>query len=159
MVRSADPAGKFGRKSKSPRDAETGAALAGLGEPSPVLQPVVGRAGHPDPHTLDLHHWRQLPAESLTLEADVERLVVEPLLRFALDAQHNASISKAPRVGPQIVDYVVLQDSRPTCIWTLRACQPFQSGLIWHTPSAPINCPDLLVKSRVRGDLPRSTTY
>jgi len=76
---------------------------------------VVGRADHPDPHTLDLHHWRQLPAGSLTLEADVERLVVEPLLRFALDEQHNDSISKAHRVGPQIVDYVVLQDSRPTC--------------------------------------------
>lgn len=82
---------------------------------SRILQPVVGRADHPDPHTLDLHQWRQLPAGTLTLEADVERLIVEPLLRFALDEQADASLSKAHRVGPRIVDYVVLQDSRPAC--------------------------------------------
>ncbi|MGB8381800.1 MAG: hypothetical protein WCG47_11205 [Dermatophilaceae bacterium] len=73
-----------------------------------VLQPVVGRANMPDPAALDLATWRQLAAGSFEFEADVERYVVEPLLRLAIGDQANVITRKAYPVGRGIVDYAVL---------------------------------------------------
>lgn len=80
-----------------------------------VLQPVVGRADHPDPTRLSLTQWRQIAAGSLSLEADVERLLVEPLLRMAFAAEPDVTVRKAYRIGSRIADYVLLEGSRPVC--------------------------------------------
>lgn len=80
-----------------------------------ILQPVRGRADHPDPATLDLSAWRDVAAGSLRLEADVERLLVEPLLRMTVGDLDDASVARAYRVDGKIVDYVVLRDDRPAC--------------------------------------------
>lgn len=80
-----------------------------------VLTPVVGRPDHPDPTTLSLAEWRELASGSFALEADVERLVVEPLLRMVLAGQPEATWAKAYAAGTRIVDYVVLDGTRPMC--------------------------------------------
>lgn len=80
-----------------------------------IVQPVVGRSSHPDPADLTLDQWRQLAAGSLRLEADVERLIVEPLLRFALANEPNKGFAKAYRAGRRVVDYVIHDESGPVC--------------------------------------------
>ena len=80
-----------------------------------ILRPVVGRADHPNPATLDLAAWRALASGTFEREADVERLVVEPLLRLSLHGAEDVSVVKAYPAGRRIVDYVVLRRGVPAC--------------------------------------------
>lgn len=82
---------------------------------SRVLQPVTGRPDHPRPECIDLAQWRQLTAGSLALEAHVEQLIVEPIVRLALTDHPNLTLSKAYRAGSRIVDYAVLRNDHPIC--------------------------------------------
>ncbi len=80
-----------------------------------ILKRVTGKADHLDPTTVDLPQWRSLASGAFRFEADVERLVVEPLLRMALEGQPGVGITRAYRTGARVVDYVVLQGARPLC--------------------------------------------
>lgn len=81
-----------------------------------ILKPVIGRADLPDPRNMTLDDWRAMPSSLLRIEREVERFVVEPLLRFCNLADWRASWVRQHRVGRRAADYVVLAGAQPCSV-------------------------------------------
>lgn len=74
-----------------------------------VIKVPVGRADLPAPASIDIDLWRTIAAGALALESDVERYIVEPLLRHLLPETHVHQRQHRLRTG--VVDYVVTSNS------------------------------------------------
>lgn len=120
-----------------------------------VLRPVVGRADLPDPKRMDFATWKQIAAGSLTLESEVERHIVEPLLRYlgsggegALTHQHRYAI------GRKTADYALLGSGGPLAAVEAkvrinkRALEPWASSKDFQQAAGygqSLECPALLI--------------
>ena len=82
-----------------------------------VVVTPVGRVDLPNPQEIDLAGWRETAGGAMKLESDVERYVVEPLVRLAL-AAGGATRDLVPqfRVGRRVADYVVLDQGQARCV-------------------------------------------
>ena len=82
-----------------------------------VLQVPVGDAELPDPSELELRGWRAMADGAFHLEAQVERYVVEPLVRLALRGTSGHTLVKGRRLPDgSVPDYVVVRDGAPTAV-------------------------------------------
>ncbi len=81
-----------------------------------TFRPVVGRAELPIPGKMSLKEWREIPASLLRIEKEVERYVVEPLLRFCGLARAGLTVKRQFRVRRRLADYVVLSHGTPICV-------------------------------------------
>lgn len=119
-----------------------------------VLQPVTGSAELGEPSTYELDEWRAVAAGPLKLEAEVERHLTEPLLRFISGEGSRLSVEKAFRVGRRIADYAILQGNRPAFVvevklrvrkspaMSWRDCKDFQQASDYGTQ---LGCPAILM--------------
>ena len=74
-----------------------------------VLHPVAGLADLPDPLTMTPQQWSDVSPGALRLEADVERYIVEPLLRFA--SPPGCRSERQYPAGGGKADYALVNDA------------------------------------------------
>lgn len=94
-----------------------------------VMTVPVGDPDLPDPLTVTFDQWRQMADGALVrsgsprrLEKEIERYVVEPLLRLALSRHPDVAHRRQfPVPGGGVVDYVVLVQDRPTAVIEAKA--------------------------------------
>ena len=81
-----------------------------------VLQEPVGSADLPDPTHVRLADWKKMADGSLKAERQVERYVVEPLLRLSLPKRASVSWQRAYRLKVGIPDYTVFESGSPRSV-------------------------------------------
>jgi len=77
---------------------------------------VIGRDEIPDPSTMSLQDWCDLPSGVLRTESEVEEVIVLPLLRFALPPASDLSIERQYRVGRRLADFAITRSGAPVGI-------------------------------------------
>ena len=88
-----------------------------------ILRPVVGRPDLPNPPNMTIDDLRGMPSSLLgagkspfRVEREVERFVVEPLLRLCDLSRHGATWQRQYPVGRRKADYVVLVRGAPKSV-------------------------------------------
>jgi nucleoid DNA-binding protein len=81
-----------------------------------ALQKVVGPSILPDPRSLSLKELTEIPSGLLRVEAEVERHVVEPILRMTKVTAKRAEILKQYNLPGGIVDYAIRMKGDISCV-------------------------------------------
>lgn len=98
---------------------------------------VVGASSLPSPDKIGLKDLREIPSSLLRLEAEVERYVVEPLLRLSRAVGKRYCLKRRLRIGRKMADYAVMQGDHVKCIIEVKLRTRLDRQRNWS------GCPDL----------------
>jgi hypothetical protein len=89
------------------------------------------RDGLPDPATMGWEEWKNVPAQQLRLEADVERYVAEPLLRRVVAVITGASLVRQKKLTRLVPDYAVEVDGQVVLVVEVKQRITRRRGQDW----------------------------
>ena len=119
-----------------------------------IVSVPVGRVDLPPAEMMTWEDVRDIAGGTLRLESDVERYIVEPLLRECLRGSH-LTYSPQFAIGRKRADFVVLNDGSPCCVIEVKLA--INDGGNWaDSPdlkqtleyAAALDCPAVLIDTR-----------